>query len=508
MTFKHLLKILEPYNPWWTDKKWYLKDPLIKDFDSSILKREPRLFYHIRSYLPERNCYGIVTIRGPRRVGKSTLVKLLIKDLIERGTNPRNIFYVSLDYGDLNVPLFKLLQIVADSVEGDKYIFLDEASMYLRWALDLKNAHDAGIIERGRLKIVATGSHSMDLVEAASKLRGRQGCLAEKFNVGANLLHVPLRFPEVVEALHEEINDYFADSGLRRSAVRFEVLLELKSGNIPPILRNLYSGYFQLLRSMFENYLIHGGYPKAVNEFYENDYIHPGFYRDVAELLISDCEKAGLDSENLKRVLEFMLKPSRISGLLSLNKSPIIGRNSEGRPKGKFKLGEYLDYLRNTWSFFFSYLEAKNCMPNYLERQKIYVLDPFIYHALYSYLNNIPDPFEHSKKIVSDPTFKGLIVESVIASHLLLSQQLFEHVPSVEYSKVLMYRRSSGSKEETDFILCIAKTVEKHRFLIESKYRGKPSTHPESGKIVLTYDTFRVKGDTVYIPVCLFLVLF
>ena len=259
---------------------------------------------------------------------------------------------------------------------------------------------------------------------------------------------------------------------------------------------------------MFENYLIHGGYPKAVNEFYENDYIHPEFYHDVAELLISDCEKAGLDSENLKRVLEFMLKPSRISGLLSLNKSPIIGRNSEGRPKGKFKLGEYLDYLRNTWSFFFSYLEAKNCMPNYLERQKIYVLDPFIYHALYSYLNNIPDPFEHSKKIVSDPTFKGLIVESVIASHLLLSQQLFEHVPSVEYSKVLMYRRSSGSKEETDFILCIAKTVEKHRFLIESKYRGKPSTHPESGKIVLTYDTFRVKGDTVYIPVCLFLVLF
>ena len=161
------------------------KRSLIKDFESSILKREPRLFYHIRSYLSEESCYGIVTIRDPRRVGKSTLVKLLIRNLIEEGVDPKNIFYVSLDYeGILNVSLFELLQIVADSVEGDKYIFLDEASMYLRWALDLKNAHDAGIIERGRLKIVATGSHSMDLVEAANKLRGRQGCLAEKFNVG------------------------------------------------------------------------------------------------------------------------------------------------------------------------------------------------------------------------------------------------------------------------------------------------------------------------------------
>ncbi len=31
-----------------------------------------------------------------------------------------------------------------------------------------------------------------------------------------------------------------------------------------------------------------------------------------------------------------MLNPMRISGILSLDKSPIIGRNSEGRPKGKF----------------------------------------------------------------------------------------------------------------------------------------------------------------------------
>ncbi len=110
--------------------------------------------------------------------------------------------------------------------------------------------------------------------------------------------------------------------------------------------------------------------------------------------------------------------------------------------------------------------------------------------------------------MVSDPNFKGLIVESVIASHLLLSQQLFEHVPGVEYSKVLMYRRSSEDGEETDFILCIAKTGKKYRFLIESKYRRKPAVKPETGKIVLTYGTLTARGGAVYIPVCLFLFLF
>jgi hypothetical protein len=57
----------------------------------------------------------------------------------------------------------------------------------------------------------------------------------------------------------------------------------------------------------------------------------------------------------------------------------------------------------------------------------------------YSYINNIPDPFEASKKTVEREEFHGLFIESVVASHLILSQQLFAHVPHVNYDKVLMY---------------------------------------------------------------------
>jgi hypothetical protein len=42
---------------------------------------------------------------------------------------------------------------------------------------------------------------------------------------------------------------------------------------------------------------------------------------------------------------------------------------------------------------------------------KLYVLDSFIYYALYSYLNNVPDPFEEAKKLMSNEEFKGLLRE-------------------------------------------------------------------------------------------------
>ena len=137
------------------------------------------------------------------------------------------------------------------------------------------------------------------------------------------------------------------------------------------------------------------------------------------------------------------------------------------------------------------------------------MLDPFIYHALYTHLNNVPDPFQYSRELVNDSGFKGLLVESVVASHLLLAQQLFEHIASVEYDRVLMYRLLSEDTHEVDFVLCIAKGSTQHRFLIESKYRRTlPITLLGESKIVLTKDTLEGRDRTIYIPIPLFLMLF
>ena len=514
MNLRELRKILELYNPWWRDPRWHQRDTLLRDFFNSVLKQEPRLYYHLRRRIAEPGAYGIITIRGPRRVGKTTLIKLIIKYLIEeKKVDPLSIFYISLDYeGISDVRLVKLLETIAVSSNNEKYVFLDEASMYPGWAQALKNLYDMGLIESGRMKIIAAGSHSMDLAEAASKLRGRQGNLAGLFNLGGNLVHVPLRFSEVVEALRAEINTFLSALKLRKPGIRFEILKELARGNIHSLLYKIYEEYFQLLQTVFEDYLLHGGYPKAIDEYYKNGYIGKKFYSDLAELLIKDSIKAKLDPENLKRVLTFLLEPERISGLLDLSKPNVIGRDEDARPKGRFGLRKYLDYLRTTWTFFFAYPEegkSGSCRPNYQGKPKNYVLDPFVYHALYSYVNNIADPFEYSRKAVANENFRGCLVESVVAAHLLLAQQLFEHVTDINYEKVLMYKPGNEKKRETDFILCIVKGGNEYRFIIESKYRKTPAhVIPEKGKIILTYDKLEEKKDLVYIPVSLFLILF
>ena len=394
MKIKEVREILKPYNPWWRDTGWHEQDPLLLNFQNSILKREPRLYYHLRRYLTEPGAYGVITLRGPRRVGKTTLIKLLIKHLITEGNiNPSSIFYVSLDYEGLSgIRLAKVLEAIAKWSFNDKYVFLDEASMYPGWAQALKNLYDMGLVEGGRMKIVAAGSHSMDLAEAASKLRGRQGKLAQNLNLGGNLVHVPLRFSEVVEALRPEINSFLSLHRLRTPGVRFGLLKELKEGNIPQILTEIYNEYFGFLQAMFEDYLIHGGYPKAIDEYYKDGFISREFYSDLAELLIKDSGKAGLDIENLKRLLSVLVEPKRLGGLIDLRNPEVIGRDEDAKPKGRFGLRNYLDYLSTTWTFFFAFPEEgreANCMPNYQGQPKNYVLDPFIYHALHAYLNNI-----------------------------------------------------------------------------------------------------------------------
>ncbi len=508
--------LLEPYNPWWSNPAWYKEDPLLQAFEESILNKEPRLYYHLRQRIHTRGKYGIVTLRGPRRVGKTTLIKLLIKYLlVERRIYPKSIFYISLDYEGLeDVKLVNLLKAIAFSGRFEKYIFLDEASMYPGWAQALKNLYDMSLVLRGRMKIIATGSHSMDLAEAASKLRGRQGSFAELFNVGGNLIHLPLRFPEVVEAIRGEVDRYFNERRLRTPGLRFELLKKLASGEIPEIIQYIYDNYFRLLQTLFDDYLIHGGYPRAIDEYHKTGAISGEFYSDLAELLVKDSVKAGLDPDNLKRLLFALTEPKRLSSTVDFSKIDVIGLDEDARPKRRFGLGRYLEYLRTTWTFFFSNRElgeSGSCEPNPEVDVKNYVLDPFIYYSLYSYLRNIPNPYDKSKDLLSDEGFKGQLVESVIASHLLLSQQLFERVPSVDYSRVLMYRKKpyNDKEKETDFILCIKKRGESHRFIIESKFRRTP-THviPEEGKIVLTKDALKTRNNMTYIPVPLFLLIF
>lgn len=77
-------------NPWWEDNESIYFDMHIRKFEKSKFKYIPYFMKNLKNY---KN--GIYIIKGPRQIGKTTVLKLLIKDLIEK-TLTHQIFFISL----------------------------------------------------------------------------------------------------------------------------------------------------------------------------------------------------------------------------------------------------------------------------------------------------------------------------------------------------------------------------------------------------------------------------
>jgi predicted AAA+ superfamily ATPase len=118
-----LLKILYTHNPWWEGKKPTAPEKKRNEY--------PMLW----TALADKQ---ITAIMGPRRVGKSVLMKQLIQELIEEKNNPKNIFFVQLDeplFETAKTPLIHrlmnlytkhILKKDEDSLQEKIYVFLDE----------------------------------------------------------------------------------------------------------------------------------------------------------------------------------------------------------------------------------------------------------------------------------------------------------------------------------------------------------------------------------------------
>ena len=75
-------------NPWWRDKTEIENDEDIKKWREGSRKWIPFVMNKI-SLKP----FSLNFIFGPRQVGKTTLVKLLIKKLLDEGVEKEKIFY-------------------------------------------------------------------------------------------------------------------------------------------------------------------------------------------------------------------------------------------------------------------------------------------------------------------------------------------------------------------------------------------------------------------------------
>jgi len=133
----------------------------------------------VKLALENENTWGLLVIKGPRRIGKTTLLYYIVKrilDDVENGKlsiNTENILYLSLDDQDLNKEILEILLEMYLNRKGKKVILLDEASFIPEWNKIIKNFIDRGLTQNA--VVIVTGSYGVDLEEAERLFYGRTG---------------------------------------------------------------------------------------------------------------------------------------------------------------------------------------------------------------------------------------------------------------------------------------------------------------------------------------------
>ncbi len=153
------------WNPWWNgERNWFqaIERELLPDLKELLARKE------------------VLTITGVRRCGKTTLLHLLIKSLLEGGIPDRNILHLNLeDPAFKGLSLFTLYEKYLEFMnpEGKLYLFLDEIQEIEEWQREVRKLYDG----TREVKFVITGSNSSLLKgEYATLLTGRS-FLAEVF---------------------------------------------------------------------------------------------------------------------------------------------------------------------------------------------------------------------------------------------------------------------------------------------------------------------------------------
>jgi uncharacterized protein len=151
--------LLYQYNPWW-------EEPI----DYKDIKPRESYLRELRNYLSYKQA---VFLTGLRRVGKTTLMKLIIEELIRNGIDPKHILYVSLD--DYLLHKNSIIEIINAyrkihkiRIEEKIYLFLDEIGYKEDFHLQLKNIYDSQ-----NSKIYAASSSASMLRDKKASLTGR-----------------------------------------------------------------------------------------------------------------------------------------------------------------------------------------------------------------------------------------------------------------------------------------------------------------------------------------------
>ena len=346
---------LEKINEWWINKR-------VRETERYSFKRN--LFYEIEKEIKTKR---IICLLGPRRTGKTVLLKQLIKSLIK--PRPRNVLYYSLDDPSLFVFSDNLLKDLIDywvdniAGKGKKYVFLDEVHSYPDWHKWIKSYYD-----RTEIKFFLSGSSSLSLQKEANKfLRGR----TIEFEL------FPLNFSEFLELSNKKI---------KIPKDEFEIK---KTG--------------KEIKDIFNEYLLVGGFPEWFEIKNEKDSLNRWLNRIVTDVpkkaIYEDVAKIfGIKNLNiLEAVLSYIVaNQSRILAYETINDIAKLDRET---------LINYISFLKNSYLIIEVLKYSKNIKESLKAKKKFLAIDQGVRNAL---LKN----YEIKENNI------GFIIENTVGIHI------------------------------------------------------------------------------------------
>ena len=165
------MDVVERINPWWFDPRWEERDRHIRQWEEEKVRWVPRWIWELSLEPPSLNF-----VYGPRQSGKTTGIKLLIRELL-RSRPPDSVAYLDLDILLSPAEMRRAFEYVAGRAarRGVKtlYLFLDEVTSVRSWWRVVEYYIDAGLLHKA--VITATGSSTLGLVKTPERFPGRRG---------------------------------------------------------------------------------------------------------------------------------------------------------------------------------------------------------------------------------------------------------------------------------------------------------------------------------------------
>jgi hypothetical protein len=414
------LDLLKIQNPWWE------KDEI--GFDPLLVKPLKEPFEIWRKFINGLDVKKnkIYTLHGTRGVGKSTISKIIIKDLIKKKkVNPKNIFYYSCHNIDTYEQLNELIKIYLSWRSTEKkqvFIFIDEITLIKNWTKGINYFINAGKLKNASVFLIGSTLLSGD--------RGR--VKFEKDNIKfdnntENKILSTLDFKEFIKLINPEIYEGLEKNNFLLPFKKLKTRINQEKNKIKKL------DYY------LDIYFLTGGFISSVSDFINNGSVSQKIYTDYLSWLIGDMAKLGRNVILMRQIIEQVI----------LNLGNTVGYKTIAKKtdaKTHLTVEDYLKILEATLSLKLVY-QSDETGKAYLNRaKKVYFRDPFLFWIFYSYVYGSLNYWEFSRSCLHKKEIFNSLVENVVFSHLIKEEKI------ENWEKKVSFLKDNKTKEDINFL--------------------------------------------------------